>query len=41
MSTWLKNQIDLKQELIYLKNFDKAKEILLELGENATLSYIK
>lgn len=37
----MKNRIDLKQELIYLGLFDKAREIYLELGENAALSYIK
>lgn len=37
----MKNHIDLKQELIYLKILDKAKEIYLKLGESAALSYIK
>lgn len=37
----MKNRIDLKQELIYLGIYDKAREIHLELGENAALSYIK
>jgi len=37
----MKNRIDLKEELLYLGLYDKAREIFLELGEKATLSYIQ
>jgi len=37
----LKNGIDLEKELIFLGLLDKAREIHAELGNKATLSYIK
>ena len=37
----MSNGRELKDELIFLGLFDKAKEIYSELGENSVLSYIK
>lgn len=37
----MKNKVELKNDLIFLDLFDKAKEIHSELGEKAVLSYIK
>ena len=41
MGVEIKSKLDLKNELIYLGLFYKAKDIYFELGADAVLSYIK